>query len=46
LYDVPKGEKKAERPDKLDKSSVRKDGFETQKQVGFLTTYFCNVMLF
>ncbi|XP_053380213.1 axonemal dynein light chain domain-containing protein 1-like [Mercenaria mercenaria] len=33
LYDVPKAEKKAERPDKIDKSIVRKEATEPQRKV-------------
>ena len=34
LYDVPTPPKKPERPDRIDKSVIRKEGFEPQKQVG------------
>lgn len=33
LYDVPKPEQKAERPEKIDKSAIRKDATEPPKQV-------------
>lgn len=45
MYDVPKSDKPAERPDRIDKSAVRKDAFETQKQVNLLM-YFYQLQVF
>ena len=37
MYDVPKADKKPERPDKIDKSVIRKEAVEPQQKVRDVT---------